>query len=317
MSVTPQQTTVDEVLDRIVARLDHRWKRDGELPAGANTRTFLAAVSYSLAEAWEVLSDIRTLNDLDAVTGYPLDLEAADLKLLRRHGWADADLLWWIKLHLMLYVSSGTVPDIKRLVSYYLRRNVEDASGLQIFQGYCPICLYEEPAFYTIRFPFQWLQDEDHWFRYDPDDTAGYNETALGGWDNGIWGNEPEEKILKLLRFLSRATSAGVRINAICYGGLMFDPEDDDVYNASAEHGWADDTGIAVWNGAVVEAVLDYGLEQVELDRYHVCKELPVDWMNEIPVSPEWQPQGLMFDPDDDDEVRNTFLYGWDVSVWD
>lgn len=310
--VLPQQDTVDEVLDRLIARLDHRWKLDGELPAGAHSRMLLKAQAYSIAELWEVLADVRTLNDLDKVTGQPLDLEAADLRLLRRHGWDDADLLWWIKLHLMLFVSGGTVPDIKRLVSYYLRRNIEDANQVTYFQGVCPICHYEEPAFYSLRFPLAWLQEENHWFRFDPNDGDGYNAAEIGGWDNGVWGNEPEEKVLKLLRFLSRATAAGVRINALGYGGLMFDPDDGDDYHASEEHGW--DT--SVWNGAVVEVVEDYGISQLELARYHSCVPGAKDWQDETAQMEGYEPQGFMFDPDDDDEIRHTFVHGWDVAVW-
>ncbi len=313
MPVIPQEATVDEVLDRIVARLDHRWKREGELPKEANSRLFLRAQAYSIAELWELLSDIRTLNDLDKVTGQPLDLEAADLRLLRRHGWADEDLLWWIKLHLMLYVSNGTVPEIKRLVSYYLRRNIEDANQITYTQGMCPICRYEEPAFYSLRFPLAWLQEEDHWFKFDPDDESEtYTETLVGGWDNSVWGNEPEEKVLKLLRFLSRATAAGVRINALGYGGLMFDPDDNNDYHASEEHGW--DT--SVWNGAVVEVVEDYGITQIELDRYHVCAPGATDWQVITPPMEGYEPQGLMFDPEDDDEIRRTVVHGWDVAIW-
>ena len=313
MPVLPQQATVDEVLERLVTRLDHRWKLDGALPATANSRLFLGAQAYSLAELWELLADVRTLNDLDQVTGRPLDLEAADLRLLRRHGWADADLLWWIKLHLMLFVSSGTVPEIKRLVSYFLRRNIEDANQITFFQGICPICRYEEPAFYTLRFPLGWLQDDDHWFRYDPSDGDEITSTELGGWDNGMWGNEPEEKVLKLLRFLSRATAAGVRINAIGYGGLQFDPDDEsDEYNASEEHGWDTST----WNGAVVEVVEDYGITVIELARYHACVPGATDWQNETAQMEGYEPQGLAFDDEDDDVIRPSFVYGWDVAVW-
>ncbi len=312
--IQPQQSTINETLDRIIARLDHRWKRDGILPEGANTRAFLSAQAVSLAELWEILSDLRSLNDLEALQGYPLDLEAADLRLVRRHGWTDADLLWWIKLHLMLYVSNGTVPEIKRLVSYYLRRNLTDAHHIKIYQGKCGICQYEEPAFYTLEFPFAWLQEDDHWLRFDPDDEKDqYNKTTIGGWDNAMWGDEPEEKTLKFLRFLSRATAAGVRINALGYGGLQFDPDDEsEEPGESTMHGW----DVSVWNGAAVEVVEDYGITQIELDRYHACVPRETDWQSITPPMEGYEPQGLLFDSEDDDEIHRSIINGWDVAVW-
>lgn len=308
----PLPGTISEVMQRLIRRLDHRWKKDGELPEEAETYTFLHPQATQAAEIWELVSDLRSLNDIELISGVPLDFEAADLGLVRLPGWSDEDLRWWIKLHWMLYVSGGTIPQIKQLVSYLLRRNTDDANQLFVHTS-CSVCLYKEPAFYTIQFPVSWLVERSGYFVWDADVGNELTITSSGGWDNGLWGDEPEESILYLLRFLSKATIAGVRINAECYGGLMFDPDDEgDSSGKSEAHGWDS----SQWNGAIVEAVQAYGISQLELDKYHVCVPGATDWENLVVPDPAFKPRGLLFDPSDSDDYHRSIIYGWDYAAW-
>lgn len=309
------------VLNRLIARLDHRWKRpDGTLPETANTYAWLNAVAGPLAEMWAVLHDIALSNDIDKCYGRILDLEAQDRGLARKPGWDDETLRWWIRLHDLLYVSNGTPPELKFLSSYFLRRNLEDAKYLYFYNNECPICGYKEPAFYTLEFPWQWLWSDPAWFKWDPSDEG--QPTAGFGWDQAVWGDEPEEKVLNYLRFLVRATAAGVRINAVIYGGLMFDPDDSDELHPSTWHGWAADDArgdveAGVWNGATGDMLVDYGLPEEEIAQFHVCVPTYGLHWDATATYTERPPEPLVFDPVDDDELRWDWRQTWDVGYWE
>jgi hypothetical protein len=121
------------------------------------------------------------------------------------------------------------------------------------------------------------------------------------------------DNALALMRFLRRATVAGVRINALGTSGFRFDPVGDGETHESATQGWA--TGR--WNGPVSALVSGLGLLPEEVACFHFCAPRVEAWEVSADFG-EFEPQGFMFDPDPDVSgvPHRSPLHGWGVSVF-
>jgi len=329
MPTHPLTTTVDEVLGRLIARLDHRWKQQAsELPSTALSYGFLASCSVEPAVVWEVLTDISEFNDIANLRDVPLDLELADYDLVITENWDNDTKLWWLKLHLMLYSSAGLIPEIKFLLAFLFwgkqytgEWNPADvyawlkqyAAQIEVVNNYCPICMYYEPAFYTINFPVAWLSNiaAEDYMRWDPNDDDELHEAPSNGWGTGRWYEGEQDWAATTLTFLRRATAAGVRFNALGTQGFQWDPAGDDELHETEEHGW--DTGR--WNGAIEELLREYSLLPEYQAWFHVCQksedEFPWESIADLPPQ-----QPFQWDPTLDDELHRSMTRGWGFGAW-
>jgi hypothetical protein len=311
-----QQTTIDEVFARLEARLDHRWKKDGiTLVPESFQGGYLAAWAEELAIALESAVDIVTANDPAQCEGDPLEKELADFQIKVEPWWNEVKKLWALLLEHRILVSQGTIPDIQRVVSWFAHGDDDHTGEVSIINNVCPICGYEEPAFYTINVPVEILDEEGDWFEFDSvdDDTIRYEDAH--GIGTSYWEPDESYPTLRFLECLLRATQAGVRINALIEGSFAFDELDDDTIRYSSSTGF--DGGR--WGGSMIElftalvAELHVSPEFAAL--FHTCSPTREVWEVEV----EWGsivPDDFTFDGEDDDVKRMDALRGFDSGLW-
>lgn len=311
-----QATTFQDIWARLEGLMDHRWKKDGitlietSVPGG-----FLAAWADELGIFLETLADIAETNDPRLADGDPLDRECADFLVPVESWWDDARKLWGLLLEFRILASKGTIPDIQRVVSWFVFGDDDHTDEVEIVNNVCQVCGYEEPAFYTINLPPDLVDLDVPAFEFDETEDDEIRSDAERGFDSGIWGFDESYAGLRVLDTIIRATLAGVRINAQIIGSFAFDDSDDDTIREG-------DSGFdeGRWEGPLLSLLRDMTMESgITLEQaaeYHVCAAQQQYW--EVDV--EWgnvEPELMEFDATDDDVARADSLRGFDSGIWD